>query len=366
MHDRTSIYFRFSGCFPMTGVSRINLYSVFCETALRLLAIRGRFGLVLASGIVTDDNNKALFSALIEEKQLVHAWDFENREGIFRDVDSRFKFLLLCACGYGAKHANLAFYLSSIEELSETERHFTLTAEELRLLNPNSRTCPTFRNKREAGITKSIYRNVPAWALHKAGNGWPDIPKTPFNMSNDSALFLLADDVDEVNRRSRTCLPLYESKFIHQFNHRYATFTTDAGAGAQELTLAQLNDASRFINSRYWLPKRLLDQRFPGRWFLVYRKITCATNGRTSLATIIPEAPCGDSLILVEDVTAPKAAILNSILNSFVYDYCARQKVAGTNFNHWIWHQLPIPSAEQIDSRCTWGGLCLQRSGNGC
>jgi len=358
MHDRTSHFFRFSGYFPFTGVSRINLYSVFCETALRILNRKGRSGLVLASGIVTDDNNKDLFTSLIDGQQLIHAWDFENREGIFPDVDSRFKLCLVCAGGKDTKQsqADFAFYLTRMEHLSEPDRHFSLSAQELLLLNPVSRTCPTFRNKREAEITKSIYRVVPAWALHEKTSAWPGLPKTPFNMSNDSALFLDKTDMGELPASETVFLPLYESKFIHQFNHRFATFTADFEAGAQELSPTQLNDSSRFVDSRYWIPKRILDQRFPGRWFLVYRKITCATNERTSISTIIPEAPCGDSLILIEDVAAPAAAVLNSILNSFAYDYCARQKVGGTNFNHWIWHQLPIPSATQIDSSCAWSG----------
>jgi hypothetical protein len=150
---------------------------------------------------------------------------------------------------------------------------------------------------------------VPAWSLHKKTPEWPGSPKTPFNMSNDSALFVDKDKLENMRDGGTVLLPLYESKFIHQFNHRFATFTADAEEGAKELSAKQLDDPSCFVDSRYWLPKRILDKRFPGRWFLVYRKITCATNERTSLSAIIPEAPCGDSLILIENVTAPESAV---------------------------------------------------------
>ncbi len=362
MHDRISGYFRFSGCFPLTGVSRINLYSVFCETGLRLLSPLGRLGMVLASGIVTDDNNKALLAAVIEEKRLVHAWDFENREGIFAAVDSRYRFCLFCAGGLqiNADQADFVFYVTNVLQLQEVERHFSLTARELMLLNPSSRTCPSFRNRSEAEISKLIYRRIFAWELHDKSGSWPGTPKTPFNMSNDSSLFADKTMMAESKERGTVLLPLYESKFTHQFNHRYATFTADVQDGAKELTSSELGDPSWLVDSRYWLSKQVLNERFPGKWFLVFRDITCATNERTSIASILPECPCGNTLSIIENIGAENAALLCGALNSYSYDYCARQKVSGTHLNHWIWKQLPIPSIEQFQIQCPW--LCQERT----
>ena len=358
MHDRTSAFFRFSGNYPLTGVSRINLYSIFAELSLRLICPDGRCGLVLASGIVTDDNNKDLFSFVVTNQQLINVWDFENRQGIFTDVDSRFRFCLFCAGGSNTQEpkADFAFYLTSTDQISEEERHFNLTAEDLFLLNPNTRTCPTFRSSKEAEITKTIYRKIPAWIRHDKSPTWPGTPKTPFNMSNDSALFVEQSEVEVLGGDTQNLLPLYESKFIHQFSHRYATFSTVSSEGAQDLSELHLHDPMKSVNSRYWMSRQILEQRFPGRWFLVYRKITQATNERTSIAAIIPKRPCGDSLIIVGDLSAVNAGLLCAILNSFVYDYCARQKVAGTNFNHWIWHQLPIPLYEDFIETCPFLG----------
>lgn len=356
MHDRTSGFFRFSGYFPLTGVSRINLYSVFCETALRVVNPQGRLGLVLASGIVTDDNNKVLFSSLIKGQQIVHAWDFENREGIFPGVHRGYKFLLFCAGGKESKisQADFAFYLSRIEHLSEPDRHFTLTAEDLHLLNPNTETCPTFRNKQEAEITKGIYHRIPAWELHKKTRDWPGSPKTPFNMSNDSGLFVDKTRLAGIEKGKDDFLPLYESKFIFQFNHRFATFSENAEDGTSELSLADLQNPNVRIESRYWLARNILKSRFPGNWFFGYRMITNATNERAAVAAIIPERPCAHSFSIVEDLSATNALVLLGCVNSFAYDYAARQKIAGTNFSHWIWHQLPIPTAEQISANCPW------------
>ncbi len=355
-HDRISGFFRLSGYYPLTGVSRINLYSVFCETGLRLVAPRGRLGMVLASGIVTDDNNKELFASLIGDRRLIHAWDFENSNGIFPGVHRSFKFLLFSASGIESKNqqADFAFFLTDVSQLSAAERHFTLTSQELADLNPNTRTCPSFRNKREAEITKLIYRRVPAWELHKKDQFWPGVPKTPFNMSNDSRLFFDSAKLRALGEGSLDLAPLYESKFIFQFNHRFATFSQNAEDGTTELELAQLADPNASVTSRYWLQRKILNERFPGHWFFGYRMITNATNERAAVAAIIPECPCAHSLSIVGDLDANGGLVLLSCVNSFVYDYAARQKIAGMNFSHWIWRQLPIIPKEKMDETCYW------------
>jgi hypothetical protein len=45
--------------------------------------------------------------------------------------------------------------------LRDPERRFALSAEDMALLNPNTRTCPIFRSRRDAELTKAIYRRVP-------------------------------------------------------------------------------------------------------------------------------------------------------------------------------------------------------------
>lgn len=366
-HDQMSLFFRYSTRFPSTGVSRINLYSVFAELASDLLSPSGRSGLVIASGIATDDNNKALFEHLVRERRLVAVWDFENREAIFPGVHRMYKFCLFFTRGTSGTnlHADFVFFLINPEQLREKDRHFTLTIEELRSINPNSRTAPTFRNQHDAEIVKSIYKHVDAWCLHTEPDTWLGIPKTPFNMSNDSGLFVDEKSLSEKGFRiddlgcgrngSHIYLPLYESKLIHQFNHRYSTFfglsRSEIKVGnAVELQSHELSKADCTVRGRYWINFNEQNQRFPGNWFLAYRMITNATNERTALATIIPPRPASHSLTIIVDLESDAAAVMCATMNSFVYDFTARQKVAGTNFNHWIWKQLPVPAEAQIVS----------------
>jgi hypothetical protein len=164
-----------------------------------------------------------------------------------------------------------------------------------------------------------------------------------------------------IKQGDKEFLPLYESKLIDQFNHRYASFEnvseSDSAAGnALEVRLDQLKDECFFLEPRYWLDAQIHRERYKGNWFLVYRMITNPLNERTSIASIIPGYPCSHSLSFINELDASSASILCAAMNSTVYDYAARQKIAGRNFNHWIWKQLPLPQFSQFSDSCVWLG----------
>ncbi len=358
-HDNLSNYFRASNSFPLTGISRINLYSVFAEISLRIICPKGRTGLVIASGIATDDNNKALFEVLISNHRLICVLDFENREALFPAVHRMYKFCLFCAGGkdIGELETDFVFNLTKVEQLKIADRHFTLTYNDIKGINPITKTVPIFRTRFDAEIVKSIYKRIPVWCLSDSKNEKFGIPKTPFNMSNDSGLFQAKQKVLDsggilkndgcLYLKDIILLPLYESKLIHQFNHRYATFSgvddyqTSEG-NASELSLFDLQNPNKFVEGRYWLNEALLIQRFPGKWFLVFRDVTNASNERTVIGTIIPGRPCGHSLVLLDVSNSSQAVLLIAMMNSIVFDYIARQKTPGLHLNQWIWKQLPV------------------------
>src|SRR6185295_1501088 len=92
-------------------------------------------------------------------------FDHKNAVGMFPGVGhGRIKFCLLTLTGSARSitgGADFVFFARRTDDLREDDRHFTLTAEDLMLLNPNTRTCPVFRSKRDAELTKAIYRRVP-------------------------------------------------------------------------------------------------------------------------------------------------------------------------------------------------------------
>lgn len=157
--DRTLAYVRSAAAnFPLTGRGDINTYMLFAELSRQLVSPTGHVGLLVPSGIATDSTTRAFFSDLMETRTLSALYDFENKKLVFADVDGRFKFSILLMTGKDSPQtaAEFVFFAHSIDDLTAPHRKIKLSPKDLKLLNPNSRTCPIFRTRRDAELTKRI------------------------------------------------------------------------------------------------------------------------------------------------------------------------------------------------------------------
>ncbi len=336
-NDSLSVFFRESGAYPYTGVSRVNLYSIFAEQYEGLINSDGSTGNVLPTGIILDNNNKDLYFYLIKSNKLDTVIDFENRAALFPDVDSRYRFCLFVTVGKNGRN-QYKFYQT---EPSQEGDFVKITFEDIEAINPNTKTCPSFRTQKDYSLAQKIYKK---WGVlenenYPEKNTWDVKIRTPFNMSNDSGLFKQFND---------EFLPLYEAKYIYHYNHRYCTWN---GINTESTNISQLSDTDFLIKTQYYLSKNELVSRFGNSdWFLVYRMITNATNERTMVASVIPGYPCGHSLSIIETENLSKGLFLLASLNSIAFDFLTRQTVGGTNFSQWILKQLPIVDYNKINS----------------
>lgn len=343
--DGQSLFFRTGGRFPGAGASRINLYSVFAECGASLLTGRGILGLLLPSGIATDHANRVLFSSLHRGGQLRTVLDFENRRGLFPAVHRSFHFCIFVASGpqRESNTASFCFFLESPSQIGAEAQPYTLTAMDVERLNPETRTAPVFRDPRDARIAVSVYstfRERPE-SDPQGQEAWPGRPRTPFNMSNDSPLFGPSSWELTADAETAEWARLYEAKLIWQFNHRMASFRS--GGTLEASTADALRNPDYSVHTRFTAPRRELEARFNGRWFLAFRDVTGAVNERTTVAAIIPAEAAGHSLTLITGLSAQAAAWVAGAMNSFPYDYLARQKVAGNHLTQSIWRQIPSP-----------------------
>ncbi|MFQ3640234.1 MAG: N-6 DNA methylase, partial [Chloracidobacterium sp.] len=117
--EATSKFLRRGERFPLTGHGDINTYSVFAELAWQLLAPHGQAGIVVPTGIATDDTNKHFFGELAQTQHLVSLFDFENRDGIFPGVHRSYKFALLTLRRAATEQTTLAFFCTRADQLHE-------------------------------------------------------------------------------------------------------------------------------------------------------------------------------------------------------------------------------------------------------
>lgn len=225
---------RDSGRYPLCGRGDVNTYAIFAELMRGAVGPTGRAGVIVPTGIATDDTTKLYFQDLIERRSLASLYDFENRDAVFPGVHRSYKFCLLTLTGSNrpaTDGATFVFFAHQTEDLTDPERLFALTAKDIALLNPNTRTCPVFRTRRDAELTKAIYRRVPVLLREgdPDGNPWGIKFSTMFHMSNDSHLFRTRDQLESdgwtlegnvFTRDGDRYLPLYEAKMLHHFDHR--------------------------------------------------------------------------------------------------------------------------------------------------
>ena len=274
-HDGLSQLLRNTGRFPRAARGRINLYAVFAEGMRNLVNDRGRAGCVLPTGIATDDSTKILFQDVVETGSLVSLFDFENKGVFFPGVHSSYKFCLFTTGNGSVPMSDLAefvFFAHAVEELHDPERRFTLSPDDIALLNPNTRTCAIFRSRKDAELTKAIYRRVPV-LCREASNG--NIEENPwgirfrqglFNMTSDSGIFRSRSDLEAsgwklkgnvFQKNGEEYLPLYEAKMIHQFDHRWASYSeADTKDVADDVPLSAKQSPAYAALPRHWVEAR--------------------------------------------------------------------------------------------------------------
>jgi type I restriction-modification system DNA methylase subunit len=233
--EAASLFAHDSARFPLTGVGDVNLYALFAESIAQLIGDRGRGGVIVPTGIATDDSTKAFFDALATGSRIASLYDFENRERLFAAVDSRMKF---CALTLGRQEAaRFVFFATRTDHLRDERRAFSLTGQDIALLNPNTRTCPVFRSQADAELTKKIFRRVQVLideSKGAAGNPWGISFMRMLDMANDSGLFRTAAQLTEAGAEryggnwigldDALWVPLYEAKMVHQFDHRAGSY----------------------------------------------------------------------------------------------------------------------------------------------
>lgn len=364
---------RHSGRYPLCGKGDVNTYAIFAEHNRSVLGPRGRAGFIVPTGIATDDTTKEYFGTLVNERELASFYSFENEEFVFPGVHHAFRFALITIAHGQHLVADLVFFARQVAALDDADRHFSLSTDDFATLNPNTRTCPTFRSRRDADINLAMYRRAGIlWREDDTnGNPWGLRFMRMFDMANDSGLFRNRAELEAAgwkldgNRfalEKQRAVPLIEAKMVHQFDHRFGTYEGQTEAQGNQGKLPEFNDADhadpkRLTFPKYWVEERevcsRLEDRWERGWLIGWRDICRSTDQRTVIASLIPRVAVGHKLPVAFPNTEPRVATcLYACLCSFALDYAARQKVGGTSLTYFVLKQLPAlaPSTYAADT----------------
>ncbi|MFP3868503.1 MAG: Eco57I restriction-modification methylase domain-containing protein [Desulfobacteraceae bacterium] len=314
-----SLYVREPAAYQALGSGDLNTYKLFLERFFRLLRPQGRLGIVVPSGLYTDQGCLSLRQLFFSQSKIDFLYGFENRRGIF-NIHRSFKFVVFGTEKGGKTEAfKCAFMEHEPERLAEIDANaLKMQVEHVKKFSPDSLSVMEFKNQRDIDITSIIYSDLPL--LGNREKNWNVKFNRELDMTIDSHIF----------KNYKTEFPLYEGKMIWQFD-------------------------SFFEGPRYWVDfdeaNETLGQAFweVGKYRVAYRDIAATTNERTLISTIIPPAFHGNKLPTVTPYLQGvwkgpndlEALWLTAIFNSFCIDFIIRQKIT-TTLNFFYMYSLPV------------------------
>ncbi|MCI6864558.1 Eco57I restriction-modification methylase domain-containing protein, partial [Anaerobiospirillum succiniciproducens] len=331
------------GRFPLTGCGNANLFAYFAELACSLKKPCGRVGMVIPTGIVTDNATQA-FAKYLLTGNLIKLYDFENKEKIF-NIHLSYRFSLITIGK--SESMDCVFYVHNLNDIEDSRRHIAFDLSDIQLMNPNTMNSPSIRSQRDLDINRKIYSKVPIFVReidkNNSNNYWRVDFMLMFLMGGASSLF------NETYFENAS--PLYEGKMLYQYDDRYATFDIYKKGKLDTRQVADDEKTSKFrVKPRYWLDpsevgKKLSIRDYKKHWLFGFRDIARATDERTLIASVLKStyayghtAP----LLMLKDMSERISACLLANLNSLVTDYCVRAKVPGTHVSFFILKQIPI------------------------
>lgn len=316
---------RGSGIYIAQGDGHANLYQLFLERALSLVATGGRIGMVLPSGFGSDHGSARLRRLVLDKATVDSFVSLENRDGVF-PIHRSLKFLLLTATrGTATAALPCRFGVRSLEVLDRLPDDVTdpgaihMPREMLERVGGREQLAiPELRTVEDADITARVSSAIPPLA-----DGWNAHFGRELNASDDRPHFVTLPGAG-------CLLRVLEGKQIQPF-------TVDAGSARFGI---RRSDAARR------LPSRPFD-----RARLAYRDVASPTNRLTLIAAVVPAGAVTTHTLfcLKEALDATTQHYLCAVLNSYVANYLVRMRV-GTHVTVSIVERLPVPAPSR-DSR---------------
>lgn len=362
------------------GIGDNNLFRFFIEHNLRLLAKNGSLTYVTPSAWIYEDSSLTLRKHIFKNYHLHFFYQFENRKGIFPDVDSRYKFAVFQITNKDIPSPREVEYPSLPVRFMQTDTNILYQNggkddilqypyEDIYKLSPEHWALFEVRADRDLEIIRKCYQKFE--------------PINPEFIDFRNEMHMTADR--DIFKEKPDDLVLYEGKMIHHFDSKFGEAQYWVNREDFENRLID-TEISRLVsdiypqipvkngkdNQRAFVMKYLdmsyedlqkavvFDKEFPR---LVFRGIAGGTNERTLISTILPpHHTFGHSMfghipkkyilegknIIIQPILLERVLFVNAILNSLVVDFLIRFLV-DMNVVKSIVMRLPIPQPSDTE-----------------
>ena len=353
-------YIKGEKTFTSQGSGDLNKYKLFLEQSFYILNDFGMLGMIIPSGIYSDNGTKSLRNKFITKSDWKWIFSFENKNKIF-DIHSAFKFciVILKKGNITKDHIKTAFMKNNIDDWSKADNiSFKYPIEIATEYSPNSKSFLEVSNKKDLDVISKIYKNGDL-IDNLTDNDIKINIKAELHMTSDSSIFIHSADIDKEYKKdvfgiyrsdTKKLLPLYQGTMVNQFDFLYKTWRSGIGQVSQwdELPWDNKKFETQFLVNEEDAIKRLsIDKNIK----ILFRDITKDTNTRTMLAAITPYYPSGNTLTKFEMLTSSveDKLIMCQNINSFVFDYILRFRCNGIHLNAFILKESPLIKIKKMN-----------------
>jgi len=371
-YSSTGNYISKRTLYILTSQGELNTYTLFTELGTKLRNKEGILGMVVPTGIFTDEKKSAFFRYLLKNGMIYSLVDFMNK-GIFKGIGDIKRFCLLIL-----RSSEIIFAKFNLREPEEiyNERPLKITGRDLVLVNANTSTLALFNSQRDMDLVLKIYRNSRV-LLREYEDGTTDNPygikvSTQFHMSNDSDKFVreqeLIDQGYEKNwiyyeKDNERYVPLCEGKSFFILDSRFNHVAGDIKG--VPCTEKEKSDPYFFPKTRYFVNDKDIHKKYRRlSGIIAFRDITNTTNERTFVVSPMPNFAFGNTAPLLLTANTSETPLLLSLLSGHIADYVAKQKLQGTHVNFYILYQFPVPDSSKFRELpgLDTGDSCLEDS----
>lgn len=323
----------------------LNTYTLFTELAYSLLSTAGICSLIVKSTLATAPAHKKLWNYLLDEKALLAIHFFENKNKVF-NIDSRERFAVVTMSK--TKHLSFAFSagLLAPEDIC-TCTEMVVNENDIYAINPFTQMLPNISCTDDLKVLIDIHNRLPLF-------------QEVYPYCHFGRLIHLtahAKQIDTIQKDNN--IPIFEGKFIEQYDGRYSTFAgmadsqkyaTKAMAKKNNVTdgIKPLPESRFFVDIKLWTK---FTEQYGEAYSLCWRSLTSPTNARTTIAMILPTCPTCQSIQILQTQNTQDLLIMLALFNSLPFDYFVRLKMPGIDLTQSVIKQIPVPSKETYDQQ---------------
>ncbi len=349
------------------GSSDINTYKLFLEQAHALLRRHGMLGMLVPSGVYSDLGSRELRALFLERCNWRWLYSFQNARYVFNDVRDRVKIAAIGVQKGGSTQAlAVRFRLgpAGSPEASELEadigdpaRFLSVSYDDLVQFSPQTRALVEVVSARDLQLLEKVYeRGVllgvdPSWGIDYAR----EFDATKGARVSVPRAHLDVDGVycDELGRWELLDgvrgLPFYQGLMVQPFDFSAKSWVSGTGPRAKWVPVPW---TGKTLGPQFVMDETAAkaSEKFIPTSKVGVRRVARSDDERTVFAALIPGAPCSDKLaVLYRKRLDGFLPALVAVLNSSVFNYCTRQRVAGTQVDEHVLRELPLLHLDMED-----------------